>query len=883
MAEQWALTRIGWADVFGTVSPAADTVVAILDTGVDANHPDLAGRLLSGESFVDGVAPDTDPNGHGTWMTGIVAAATDNQLGVAGVAWGAVRVLPITVLDAQGEGQDSAIIQGVLRAVDRGADVVLMAFSNPGFSPALQAAVDYAWAHDVVVVAATGNDGSNNPAYPAGDRGVVGVTATGFDDHLAPASNSGEAAFVAAPGTDILTTDIGGGYRTINGTSASAAMVAGAAAVMRSVDPSIGNGVVVARLARNAAPAGPGTGNGRLDLARTLADQALGGVQPTGTGPNGDGGPFVGPYVASATKTWTGAAGNANWQTAANWGGTAPVAGDDLVFPAGAAKLSNTNNFANGMTFNSITISGTGYTLAGNSIVLGAGGISATAAASSNTVSIAISLAATRTVSVSDSAATLILGGIVSGAGGVTKNGAGTLALSAVNTFTGLTTVSAGTLDVRNNAALGGTGTGTTVSASATLSLTGSGLAIGEPLTLSGTGVAGVGALRNVANSNTVSGAITLAANATATSVAGTLTLSGAVTTAGFTLTVDGAGDTATSAGVISGTGGVTKSGSGTLTFGVAHSYSGATTVTAGTLKLGIANGVGSSSDVSVSPGATFDLSGFGDTIGSLGGAGNVTSSAAGSITLTTGNTNNTVFSGTLVNGSGTVALTKQGSGTFTMSGTNTYTGITTINAGTLSIGADAALGTAPGSATAGTLTFGGGTLQSTASFVLNSNRGVALTGAGTLSPDPSTTLSYGGVIAGASTLTKSGTGALVLSGTNTYTGATSISSGVLTVTSAAALGGTTTGTTVTSGAAIEVSGSGLSIAEPITSLNGTGVSNAGALRNLANSNTWSGAITLGAASRVNNDAGTFTVSGPSVVLVRALPSAARETPRSAA
>ena len=355
--------EINWDDVYGTVRPTADTVVAILDTGVEANHPDLAGRLLAGESFVDGVAPDTDPNGHGTWMAGIVAAATDNQLGVAGVAWGSVRVIPITVLDAQGEGQDSAIIQGVLRAVDRGADVVLMAFSNPGFSPALQAAVDYAWAHDVVVVAATGNDGSNNPAYPAGDRGVIGVAATGSDDQLAPISNSGPSAFMAAPGTDILTTDVGGGYRTINGTSASAAMVAGAAALMRSVDPSIGNGVVVARLAGNAAPAGAGTGNGRLDLARAMADHSMSGFQPSGAGPNGNGGPFVGPYSAAAVATWTGGGADNNWTTPGNWGGVAPIAGDDLVFPGGAARLSNTNNFAAGTAFNSITISGTGYTL----------------------------------------------------------------------------------------------------------------------------------------------------------------------------------------------------------------------------------------------------------------------------------------------------------------------------------------------------------------------------------------------------------------------------------------------------------------------------------------------------------------------------------------
>ncbi|MEP7158805.1 MAG: S8 family serine peptidase, partial [Chloroflexota bacterium] len=372
-ANQWALERIGWTDVYGAVDPASATVVAILDTGVAANHPDLAGQLLPGRSYVEGVAPDTDPNGHGTWMAGIVGAATGNDTGIAGVAWGGVRLLPITVLDADGRGQDSAVIQGLVDAVDSGADVVLLAFSSSDYSRALQAAVDYAWANDVVIVAALGNEGSTQPAYPAGDRGVIGVASTDFGDGLAAGSNSGAAAFMGAPGVQVLTTDIDGGYRAINGTSAAAAVIAGAAAVVRAVDPAASNGAVVARLARNAAEPQMGTdiGNGRLDLARTLADHNMTAVQPAGAAPTGDGGPFIGPYEAASTATWTGGGSDNNWTTAANWGGTAPVAGDDLVFPGGAARLTNTNDFTAGTSFNSITLSGTGYTLSGNSVALG--------------------------------------------------------------------------------------------------------------------------------------------------------------------------------------------------------------------------------------------------------------------------------------------------------------------------------------------------------------------------------------------------------------------------------------------------------------------------------------------------------------------------------
>ena len=137
--------------------------------------------------------------------------------------------------------------------------------------------------------------------------------------------------------------------------SKNTAEVAGAAGLLRAMDPESSNGVIVARLARDAAPAGTvaETGNGRLDLARAAADDRLEPVMPLGVAGAG-GGPFVGPYVAATVRTWTGGGADNNWTTLANWGGTAPVAGDDLVFPGGAARLSNTNNFGAGTAFNSI-------------------------------------------------------------------------------------------------------------------------------------------------------------------------------------------------------------------------------------------------------------------------------------------------------------------------------------------------------------------------------------------------------------------------------------------------------------------------------------------------------------------------------------------------
>ena len=306
---QWVLPQIGWDQLFGVVDVSGTATVAILDTGVDALHPDLNGVIVPGTSVLDGSNGTADPSGHGTWLAGIVAARTNVTPveGIAGVAYAGVRVMPVTVLNAEGVGLDSDVIAGVIWAADHGADVILMAFSDTGFSRNLQDAIDYAWSRGVVVVAAAGNNASSDPTFPAGDRGVMGVAATDTADGLASFSNSGPAVFIAAPGVDVPTTSIGDGYDVVSGTSAAAAVVAGAAGLMKAQDRSLSNGVIVGRLARNADPAGTQaqTGNGRVNLARAMADTSTEFVQPAGAAPVGDGGPFVGPYVADSVSTVT--------------------------------------------------------------------------------------------------------------------------------------------------------------------------------------------------------------------------------------------------------------------------------------------------------------------------------------------------------------------------------------------------------------------------------------------------------------------------------------------------------------------------------------------------------------------------------------------------
>src|SRR5258705_3662910 len=185
----------------------------------------------------------------------------------------AAHVLPVQVLNAKGLGKDSDIIEGLVWAADRHANVILMSFAGKGYSPALQRAIDYAWSKGAVVVAATGNDGSKQPTYPAGDAKVVGVSATDESDRLWSGSNFGADTFLAAPGVGVLAKAIGGGTTSVTGTSASAALVAGSAALLVASGPTSSHANVVRRLAAMAhhAVTLSQNGNGRLGLARALA------------------------------------------------------------------------------------------------------------------------------------------------------------------------------------------------------------------------------------------------------------------------------------------------------------------------------------------------------------------------------------------------------------------------------------------------------------------------------------------------------------------------------------------------------------------------------------------------------------------------------------
>src|SRR5210317_1836190 len=300
--------------------------------------------------------------------------------------------------------------------------------------------------------------------------------------------------------------------------------------------------------------------------------------------------------------------------------------------------------------------------------------------------------------------------------------------------------------------------------------------------------------------------------------------------------------------GVTAGSGNLTKSGSGTLILSGANGHTGDLNITAGTAT--ITGTLHNSTDVTVSSGAVYDVDQT-DTINSLSGEGDI--EIASSKTLTTGDSGSDTIWGVI---SGAGNLTKAGSGTLTLSGTNTYSGSTTITNGVISISSSANLGATPGSADADNIIFNGGTLTTTATFTLGTNKGITMTGTGTINTSTGT-LSYGGVTTGSGNLTKSGSGTLILSGANGHTGDLNITSGTATIT------GTlhnSTDVTVSSGAVYDVDKT-----DTINSLSGAGNIEIASSKTLttgdSGSDTISGVIS-GAGNLTKAGSGTLTLSG---------------------
>ena len=569
--------------------------------------------------------------------------------------------------------------------------------------------------------------------------------------------------------------------------------------------------------------------------------------------------------AASNDAYWTGQAGsswaNTNFSTSMNGSASlagAALTGKDVVFAAtGADNLTTT--LGGDYTMNSLSVSTPEVTINGSNTLN---------VTSSSSAAIAISAVGNTTINAN-----------LAGNAGLTKSGAGTLALGGNNSYSGGTTINGGTVVVGSNTALGNSAVSAGGGNTSTLQSGVGALAISNNFTI-GTGstvawdtnsqnatlsgaIGGPGALTKLGlgtltlnGSSTYTGATTVSA--------GTLALLGSLN--GSSLTVSGGVLNQTSTGSIAGAGTTFTLTNGDATLAGNNTYTGATTISAGTLTLsGSLNG----SSLTVSGGvlnqtSTGSIAGTGTTFTLTSGnatlAGNNTYTGATTISAGTleiastgrlgggsyaqnitnngtfiySGSNNQTLSGIL---SGTGALTQNNSSSrLTLSGINTYTGATTISAGTLEIGTTGSLG-------------GGSYAQN-----ISNNGAFIYSGAS------DQTLS--GIISGTGALTKnSSASVLFLTNNNSYVGNTTVTAGVLNIQNANALGTTAGGTTVSSGGALQLQG-GISVGAEALSLNGTGVTNDGALRSISGSNTYGAAITLSGTTRINSDADLLTLSG---------------------
>ncbi|WP_091837096.1 S8 family serine peptidase [Marininema halotolerans] len=208
--------------------------IAIVDTGVQADHPDLKGKVVNGHDFVDNDNISQDGNGHGTHCAGIAAATANNNTGIAGVAPKA-EIYAVRVLDNNGSGSLDNVANGIISAADNNADVISLSLGALSGASTLKDAINYAWNKGSVVVAAAGNNGTFLPSYPAYYSNAIAVAATDSKDKKASYSQWGSWwVDIAAPGSDVYSTFKGNTYASLSGTSMATPHVAGVAGLLAS-------------------------------------------------------------------------------------------------------------------------------------------------------------------------------------------------------------------------------------------------------------------------------------------------------------------------------------------------------------------------------------------------------------------------------------------------------------------------------------------------------------------------------------------------------------------------------------------------------------------------------------------------------------------------
>jgi thermitase len=273
-SNQWGMTKIQAPEAWSITTGNAAIKIAILDTGIEPGHPDLAGKILDAVNFTSSNTT-ADVDGHGTHVAGIAAANTNNAMGVAGLGYNS-SLLNVKVLGDDGNGAYSWIAKGIIWAADHGAQVINLSLGGTSASLTLEDAVNYAWSKGALVVATAGNNANTTPFYPAYYTNAIAVAGTDSLDRLAGWSDYGDWVDVAAPGVNIVSTIINSGYGYKSGTSMAAPFVSGLAALAFAVvTDTNGNGLlndeVRTDIQNNADDIGvSGIGRGRINAYKAI-------------------------------------------------------------------------------------------------------------------------------------------------------------------------------------------------------------------------------------------------------------------------------------------------------------------------------------------------------------------------------------------------------------------------------------------------------------------------------------------------------------------------------------------------------------------------------------------------------------------------------------
>ncbi len=248
--------RIGVKQAWKRAKGSSDVVVAVIDSGIDLDHPDFAGRLVGGFDWVDFDSTPADSDGHGTQTAGVIAARHGGGTNIDGVAGAGTKIMPLRVLNG-GTGSLGNVASAIRYAADNGADVINLSLGGEGRSPSVDNAVAHALDKGLVIVASAGNEGTFLSNSPANAPGVIGVSATDDNGDTAYFTTFGPDVDLAAPGVAINTTADGGGTTSVNGTSFSAPMVSGVAALLKDRNPGWTGDRITAELLLTAEDRGP--------------------------------------------------------------------------------------------------------------------------------------------------------------------------------------------------------------------------------------------------------------------------------------------------------------------------------------------------------------------------------------------------------------------------------------------------------------------------------------------------------------------------------------------------------------------------------------------------------------------------------------------------